>query len=142
MMGDNMINLGINEDMVKPILEKQIQAAIIANIGNPEELIGKVVSHALNQKVDKEGNTSRYSSDNKFDYLDILTTNYIRSAAKESLQEWLKENSKVVREMVKKEMNKPERQRTMVNAFADAVESSLKMNWRFNCDIKFYEMED
>ena len=46
-MSANMINLGIDENIVKPILEKQIQAAILANIGNPEELIPKVVSTAL-----------------------------------------------------------------------------------------------
>lgn len=57
-MSANMINLGINEDVVKPILEKQIQAAILANIGNPEELIQKVVSTALSQKVDSDGRVS------------------------------------------------------------------------------------
>ena len=34
-MSANMINLELNEDVDKPILENQIQAAILANIGKP-----------------------------------------------------------------------------------------------------------
>lgn len=138
----NMINLGINEDMVKPILEKQIQAAILANIGNPEELIRKTVSIALNQKVDRDGKISGYSSDNRYDYLEILTGQAIRKAAKEALQAWLEENTQLVRKMVIEEMNKPKRQESLVGAFADAVEKSLKFDWRFDCNVNFLKLED
>lgn len=139
---ENMINLGINEDMVKPILEKQIQTAIMANIGNPEELIEKVISVALKQKVDRNGDISRYSSDNEYDYLEILTGQAIREAAKEALREWLDENKQLVKKMVIKEMNKPERQKSLVGAFANAVEDSLNCSWRFKCDINFTKEDD
>lgn len=138
----NMINLGISEDMVKPILEKQIQAAILANIGNPEELIRKTISVALHQKVSKSGTISQYSSDNNYDYLEILVGQTIRNAAEESLKEWLKENSQMVKALVVQEMNKPERQNSLVGAFAKSVEDSLRCSWRFNCDIKFLKEGD
>ncbi|MDP4158192.1 MAG: hypothetical protein Q8911_00305 [Bacillota bacterium] len=138
----NMINLGISEDMVKPILEKQIQAAILANMGNPEELIRNVVSTALRQKVDKDGKVSSYSSDNRYDYLDVLVGKTIRKAAEDSLTEWLKENSQMVKALVIQEMNKPERQNSLVGAFAKSVEDSLKCSWRFNCDVRFDKIDD
>lgn len=133
----NMINLGISEDMVKPILEKQIQAAILANIGNPEELIRKTIAVALNQKVNREGKISQYSSENNYNYLEILVGQTIRDAAKESLKEWLAINSQMVKALVIQEMNKPERQNSLVGAFATAVEDSLRCSWRFNCDVSF-----
>ena len=142
MMGDsNMVTLGINEDMVKPILEKQIQAAILANIGNPEELITKVVSLALRQKVNCEGKIDSYSSHNTYDYLEIITGKAIREAAQESLKNWLEENAQLVKAMVIQEMNKPERQNSLVKAFADAVEQSFACSWRFNCDIHLEKKE-
>lgn len=141
-MSANMINLEINENVVKPILEKQIQAAILANIGNPEELIQKVVSTALSQKVDSDGRVSRYSGDNKYDYLDVLTTKSIQKAAEEALRDWLEENSQLVKEAVIKELNKPARQHSIAKAFADAVESSLQCSWRFGCDISFIKRDD
>lgn len=136
-MSEKMMSLELNEEMVKPIIEKQIQAAIMANIGKPEELIQKVVATALRQKVDKEGKISSYSSDNKFDYIDVLTGKAIRNAAQEALDQWLKENTQLVKAMVIKEMNNPERQNSLVSAFANAVEENLKCSWRFNCDISF-----
>lgn len=138
---EKMMSLEINESMVKPIIEKQIQAAILANIGNPEELISKTVAIAMKQKVSSNGNISSYSSDNRYDYLEILTSNAIREAAKETLQEWLKDNKQLVKAMVIQEMNKPERQGSLVKAFADAVEESLNCSWRFNCDINFVKNE-
>lgn len=134
---ENMINLGINEDIVKPILEKQIQAAVIKSLGNPEELIAKVVSMALKQKVNERGKVSGNSWEDKYDFLDLITGNAIREAAKEALRGWLQENVQLVKSMVLREMNHPERQNSLAKAFADAVEESLKCSWRFNCDVSF-----
>jgi hypothetical protein len=139
---EKMMSLEINESMVKPILEKQIQTAILANIGNPEELISKIVSLAMKQKVNSNGEISQYSSDNRFDYLEIITGNAIREAAQEALKQWLEENTQLVKAMVIQEMNKPERQKSLVAAFANAVEESLSCSWRFNCDIKFTEVNN
>lgn len=141
-MSNNMINLGINEDMIMPVLEKQIQAAIMANIGNPEELIEKVVSGALKQKVNERGVVDSYSSNNKFDYLEVLTTKAIREAANETLAGWLKENAELVKQAALKEMNKPERQNTIAKAFADAVEESLSCSWLFSCNINLTKKGD
>lgn len=141
MTDSSMVTLGINEEMVKPIIEKQTQAAILASIGKPEELIAKVVSLALRQKVNSEGNIDTYSSHNTHDYLEIMTGQAIRKAAKESLQNWLEENVQLVKAMVIQEMNSPERQKSLVKAFADAVEQSLTCSWRFDCNIHFKQEE-
>ncbi|MDD4565489.1 MAG: hypothetical protein PHE79_08485, partial [Eubacteriales bacterium] len=100
---EKMMNLEINEDMVKPILEKQIQAAVLANIGNPEELISKTVSLALSQKVNNDGKVDKSSYYNNHDFLELLTGNAIREAAEKSLREWLKENTQLVKAMVIRE---------------------------------------
>lgn len=141
MGNNNMVSLELNEDMVKPVLEKQIQAAVLANIGNPEELIAKCVSIALKQKVDSDGEISNSSYDNKHDFLEVFTGKAIRAAAQESLRGWLNENIRLVREKVLEELNKPERQESMAKAFADAVEDSLKLSWRFQCDVSFKRNE-
>lgn len=136
-MEKSMVNLNISEEIVRPIIEKQVQAAVLANIGNPEEVISKTVSLALKQKVDSSGNISKYESDNRYDFLELMTKQAIRDAAKEALAGWLEENKKLIKEMVIKEMNKPERQKSFVGAFADAVEKSLECRWAFRCDINF-----
>ena len=141
-MENSMVNLNISEDIVRPIIEKQVQAAVLENIGDPEETIGKLVSLALKQKVCSEGYVSKYSSDNRFDYIEMMTGAAIRDAAKEALAGWLEENKRLVKEMVVKELNKPERRKSVVGAFADAVEKAFECSWRFNCDIKFNKQDD
>ena len=135
------MSLEINESMVKPIIEKQIQAAILSNIGNSEELVSKTVALAMKQKVSNAGNVSTYQSDNRYDYLEIMTINAIREAAKEALQEWLKDNKQLIKAMVIQEMSKPERQGSLVKTFVEAVENSLSCSWMFNCDINFIKNE-
>ena len=139
-MEDKMASLQINNDIIKPIIEKQIQAAIVANLGNHEELIGKMVSLALHAKVNSNGNIdTRSSYDNKYDFLEIITSKTIQEAAQNALTEWLNENSKKIRDAVIAELAKPTRQKSMAKAFADAVETSITSKWHMNCTVNFKE---
>jgi DNA-binding transcriptional regulator YhcF (GntR family) len=140
-MSEKMMSFELNEEMVKPILEKQIQTAILANIGNPEELISKVVSLALKQKVNVNGAKSNYDYENKYDYLDVITGKAIREAAQTGLTEWLSENTQLVKAKVIEEMNKPERRDSLVKSFADAVENALGCHWNFSCNIDFKKQD-
>lgn len=114
----------------------------MANIGNPEKLIEKVVATALSQKVNKEGKVDSYNSYNTYDYLEVLTGQAIRGAAKEALKQWLADNQELLKTAVTKELNKPARLKTIVGAFADAAEKSFKSDWRFNCDVTFQKKDD
>lgn len=139
-MEGEVVSLKVDPSLVTSILEKRIQAAIVEQLGNEEELIGHAVRLALSEKVDRKGSsTSSYASDRKYDFLEILTTNSIQEAAKAALMEWLGENSKKIREAVLKELDSPERQKSIAKAYADAIETSLSSSWRMDCNISFKE---
>jgi len=141
-MTEEMASLKINNDIITPIIEKQIQAAIVANLGNHEELISKMVSLALHSKVNSKGGIDQYSSYNTYDFLDVLTSNTIQEAARTALTEWLNKNSKKIRDALLTELAKPTRQKSMAKAFADAVESSITSKWHMNCTVNFKEDRD
>ena len=141
-MSANMINLGINEDMVKPILEKQIQAAIMANIGNVDELFEFAIKKALSFKTDEHGNISRYSNDNKYDFLEVLTTDAIRKAATEAIREYVKENQEILKVALKKEMEKKANQSKLVEAFVEAASNSFNYNWAFDAQVSLSKKQD
>ena len=139
-MQDEVVSLKVDPSLVTSVLEKQIQAAIIAQLGDEEELIGHAVKLALSEKVDRRGSsTSSYASDRKYDYLEVLTINSIQKAAKAALNEWLEENSKKIRAAVLKELDSPERQKSIAKSYADAIETSLTAHWTMSCDISFKE---
>jgi len=141
-MQNEVVSLKVDPSLVTSILEKRIQAAIVEQLGNEEELIGHAVKLALTEKVDRKGSTTcNYASDKKYDFLEILATNSIQAAAKEALNDWLAENSKLIREAVLKEMDSPERQKSIAKAYADAIELSLTAKWNMSCDISFKERD-
>ena len=136
-----MVSLELNQDMVKSVLDKQIQAAIVSQLGSQDDLIAKAVSMALNNKVDRHGNKSRYDSDNKYDFLEQLANNQIQKAATDGVGEWLKDNSSKIKDAVLKEMKKPNRQRSMATSFANAIEESIQCSWNMQCNIHFTEKD-
>ena len=141
-MESEVVSLKVDPSLVTSILEKRIQAAIVSQLGNEEELIGQAVKLAMSAKVDYKGNTDcRYESDKKHDFLELLTTKSIHEAAKEALMEWLEQNKGMIREAVLKELDSPERQKSIAKAYADAIETSLSSSWRMDCNISFKERE-
>ena len=141
-MSGNMINLGINEDMVKPILEKQIQAAIMANIGDVDQLFEMVIKKALSVKVDRDGNVSKYSSDNNYDFLEVLTGNAIRKAATEAIREYVNENQETLKNVLKKEMEKKSNQSKLIEAFVEAATRSFDYRYHFSANVSIQKSED
>ena len=133
----SLVSLQISDDMIRPIIEKKISAGIITALGGEETLIEQAVTLALRQKVDQRGKTSQFRSDNKYDWLEIMTSNAIREAAKEAMAIWLAENSEKVRTAVLKEMKKPKRVNSIARAFADSVESSVQLGWNIKCNVDF-----
>jgi len=142
-MAEEMASLKINNDIILPVIEKQIQAAIVANLGNHEELIGKMVSLALHAKVNDKGYIdTQYSSYNKYDFLEVLTSTAIQEAARNALTDWLHVNSQKIRSALFAELAKPTRQKSMAKAFADADETSITSKWHMNCTVNFKEDRD
>lgn len=140
-MSGSMINLGINEDMVKPILEKQIQAAIMANIGNVDQLFEMAIKKALSVKVNQDGNVSNYSSDNKYDFLEALTGNAIRRAATDAIREYVNENQETLKTVLKKEMEKKANQSKLIEAFVEAATKSFDYRYNFNASVSIQKTE-
>ncbi len=139
---NNMVSMKVDDDVVKAVIEKQIQAGIVMQLGNQEDLIAKAVTKALSVKSRSDGTFGRYESDNKFDFLEVLTTNAIRKAATEAMHEWVKVNSEKIKAAVLKELKKPTRQKSLAVAFANCVEDSLKCRWNMKCDVSFEEKSD
>jgi len=142
-MDTEMVSLKVDEAMVSSILEKQIQAAIVQQLGNQDALIAQAVKVALSQKVNIDGKVdSSYSSYNKYDFLEVLAGKSIREAATSALHEWLEENSEKIRDAVFAELRTPSRQRSIAVAYADAIEQSLTCKWSMKCNIDFKRTEE
>lgn len=136
-MEDKMVSFKLDENIVRSIVTKKIQAEILSVLNGKEELVEHIVSSALKQKVNSKGKIANSSYDNNYDFLEIVTKNTIHEKAQEALQEWLKENTEMIKSAVIKELNSPGRRETIAKAYLDAIENSLKCKWSMNCNISF-----
>lgn len=76
------INLEISQNLVKPILEEKIKLAVLEAFEGKERMVSEIVNAVISQKVDAEGKVSKYDSDNKYSYVDILIRRRLNEAVR------------------------------------------------------------
>ncbi len=140
-MENNMMSLKISEDMIKGIVSQQIEQAIVRELGNSEEYMRALISLALHQKVSSSGSVSHYPSDNKFDYLDMLLKEQIQTAAKKALEEYIKENTDILKQALRKELEKESAKNKLVETFIEGTSRAFEYSWNFECNVNFKRNE-
>ncbi|WP_430618315.1 hypothetical protein [Enterococcus sp. DIV1054d] len=135
------MNLEINEDVIKTIFEQTLNQSIISAMGNKEEYMSALINSALSQKVDENGNVSRYSSDNKFTFVDTQVKKAIRDASKDAIEEYIEENKELLKATVKKEMEKEENKSALVNSFVKGAMNAFDYNYNFSANLNIEKTE-
>lgn len=93
----------IPNDVIQPIVEARIKAAIIEQLGSKDELIESCVKGILSQKVDGNGNPSS-NSYGTFPLMDFLARKAVTEAAKAAIKEWAVSNGGKIELALKKEI--------------------------------------
>jgi len=127
------LSIQVSQELIRPIIEAKIQAAIVCELEKERNLIPQMVQAALNTKVDCKGNVSSYSSDNKYTYIERLCNEAIQKTAKESLKDYLEENIPNLKKELKIQLEK--QSNNMAEVFIKGVIDCLESNWRFDCHV-------
>jgi hypothetical protein len=141
-MENTMLSLKISEDMVKEIVSKQIQQAIVKELGNAEEYMEALVNTALHQKVSSNGSVGNYSSDNKFDYLDLLLKKNVQEAASAAMKEYITENTDKLKAALRLELEKTATKDKLVETFVNGAVDAFACRWNFSCIVSFATPKD
>lgn len=134
-MENNLINLGISPELVKPIIEQHIKAAITEAFGGSEKVIEKVINGILTQKVNERGTVSNYNSENKFNWIDIVLTNTVQEVAKAAIKEEVAKNASVIKDAIIEQLRSKEGSNKVAAAILDCINDTFKDNWRSNVTI-------
>lgn len=122
------VNLSVSKELIVPLIEQKVAAAIAAELGNPAEIIEQLVRRHINTKVDSEGKASNYGSTTPF--LTWLMTDSIRGIVKRGVEAWVNQNSDKLEALVVKAMNKNASgfARSLVEALAKNSINSVKVD--------------
>lgn len=133
-----MVNLGINKELITPIVEKEIKAAVVAAMGGADSVIEKVVNHIMYQKVNSEGKVSSYSSDNKYTFIELVLTNNIKDAIGEELKRQIGEKAEPLKKAIVKNLRNEVTANKLADALLTAFSQTVDSNWKsvINIEIK------
>lgn len=105
MSGENSIQMQVGKELVAPIVEAKINAAIVEALSDPGAIISDIVKKILCQKVDSEG--KRTSSDyHTMSFIEWLCRDRLQLAAKAAIGEWVDENKALLVTEMKKQLSR------------------------------------
>lgn len=126
-------SVNIPTDLIKPVIEAEVQAAIIRGLGHSDQLIRNMVTHILERKVDENGKDCHYSREN---LLDVLAKKAIKDAVKLMVDEWVKSQMPFIQKQLETELSK--KKNGLAALMTQGLADALKSGWRFqvNCQFK------
>ena len=138
----DIVNLQISQDLIKPIIESKIKSALVEALGDEKTIIKDMIDVYLHQKVSSNGNVSSYSSDNKYQLVDILLTKLVTEAVKESMVDWLKDKKDLLKLELSKYFETQKGKKELIKSYADGLLNSMDKDYRFVVHFNSYNKEE
>jgi len=133
-MGSGMtVTTQVDDNLVKPVVEAEIRAAIVRQLENIDDLIPKMVKAVLLAKVDSTGKVSDRDYNNRYDLLDVMCRDAIQQAATAAMKEYIEESADALRVEVKKQIDASSS--NLAKLFVDGLTESLKTSWQFKVTV-------
>jgi tRNA U34 5-carboxymethylaminomethyl modifying GTPase MnmE/TrmE len=136
MAKEDLISLEIGKDLVTPIIEKHIKAAVLEALGGTDKMIDSIVSKIIHQKVDNEGKVSRSDYDNKYSWLDFMVTKKIEEAVKKELDNVMSESILKIKTALIKNLKTDKGSNLVADALLEGLAGTFKNTWTSKVDIK------
>jgi hypothetical protein len=132
-MADDVVNLSIGKEIVGPIVEKKIQAAITEHLGDFDKILQGIIANVLNQKVDSQGKIS-WSSYDKMTWLEYVCNDLIRKSVQKGVENVLATKTKDIEKACEKAILS--RKGDLARAFATAMAQGVKDSWHLHVTVK------
>ena len=129
-----VVNVQVGEELVRPIIESKVQAAIVEGLGHADQLMQSVISAVINMKVDRDGKPGQGYS-NEQTLLHYLCTKAIRETAEAAVREWIATQQPKLKAELTKQLDRQKAQ--LAEMMVLGLAESLKNAYRFSVDVEF-----
>ncbi len=131
----DVVKIEISQDLVKPVIEKKIQLALIEALDGKDAFIEQIAAQAIRQKVNFEGKITKDSYYDKHDMIETCLRIAVRDAVLKAVEVYIDQNRNKIEKAVRNTIEKhPSR---LVKAIVDAAAKSLKSWNAADIDINF-----
>ncbi len=133
----NDVSLTISKDLVAPIVEAKIKEAILAALGGGEEVIAKVLDQIMLKKVNENGVVSSYSSDNKYNWIDIVLTKQVKEIAEVAIKEEIAKSAEQIKNSLAAKLKSKQGSDMVAKALLDGLNGTFKNSWSSKMSFDF-----
>jgi len=136
------LNLEVDEQLIAESAKNVIQAAVVAALGNKDDLVRSVVNYVLMKRVDENGKVSSYDRENKYTVLEAFVLSAVRETAKEAVQEIVEENRAEFKRLLKKQLTETKTLDAFTRSFIDGSMEAVANKYRANININIDNSRD
>ncbi len=139
-MAQDLINLGISPEVIKPIVNTHIKALVVEAFGGTQNLVDKAVEGLLKTRVERDNGrvtTSSYG----IPLFDYYFNELLSNSIKEAIQEAMIENKEQVKEAIKRSLMRKKGD-VFADAVIDCIIGTLGNEWRSKVEVKLIKKPD
>lgn len=136
------MSLEISQEYIDNLTRDLLEQSLIETLDAKNTIVQEIISKVLSCKVDDSGMPSRYSSDNKYTFLEYLVRKMVKEEVLSVTEEVMREKRAEIRASIKKELNKKANLDKFYDAFFSTVMDNLDCRYRTFFDIRFEKEKD
>ena len=126
----DQVEIRIGQDLIAPIIEAKIQAAIIEALGDERGLIERVVAEAVTRKVPEAEYSSR-----KVPWIEHVCQTVIRGAAETAIRQWAESQQQRIADEFLRQLQQKTTSRSVVKAMIEGMVDASKSQWKFSVQL-------
>ena len=136
------VNVSIGKDLIKPIIEAKVQAAIVQAVSTEQDLVTRFIAQALETKVDKNGKVNYHDYDNEYTMLEYMCIDTLRECAKQAIRSWIEENRNEIQKALTAQLKTTKTTSTFAKAIINCLTNSIKSDWRMSVNVELNSLKD
>lgn len=137
MAENNLMSLNLSADMIKPIIEKTIQANVLSALNGWEGVVTDMVNAVLTTKVDENGNISDYSSENRYSWVEVNLNRRIKELVEDEVKKQIEKSADAIRDAVRKQITSRAGSNAIAKAVVDGLIGTFEKSWNSRINISF-----
>jgi len=131
------VEFKVDKELVETVVEQQVSLGIVKALGSEGDIIRRIVSLTLADKVSSNGKRSQYERENTFTYLEWLCREAIRTATKAAVANVVEQRQEQLRKEIEKQLINS--MGDWARAFMSGMAEAMKSSWRFNVSVNLPE---
>jgi hypothetical protein len=136
------VNVSIGQDLIKPIIEAKVQAAITQAVESEKDLVTKFIARSLEVRVDKNGKRNRYEYENKYTMLEYMCYETLKDCAREAIKSWVEDNKSEVRKALTAQLKTTRTTTALAKSIIDGMTNCVKSDWRMSVKVNLETIKD